>query len=177
MAKDKIVPGMIPKAAVFAVLSTILPQKEAELLSGVGHSYNNKPNAFKRYGLTVKEIREKLADQPGLVSYLDVIADLVKVKNESMGDGDRESAVAAIREINKLQGYNAPQKIEVDNKIQISAAVVELKAILGTGLSADDVKKELQKRKAAVKEVEFKEVLPDMIDQLSPTKVAVLNES
>jgi len=148
----------IPNDAVYAVLRVVLPDRDAKVLAGYSkNSHCGKLN-IKRYALTVDEVRQRLSDMPGLVSYLDQIAKLARVQEESLDDGDRDSFLAAARTINKMQGYDAPQKIEVDQRSRITIADMEIKAIMTEyGVQPEEIRKELERRKQ-IKEVEFKEI-------------------
>ena len=140
----------LPQSAVFAVLNTILPVSQARALAGYADKSSRGRIDVSRYSMTVGEIRDKLADIPGLVSYMDQIAELIQMKASAKTVGDNATVLASIKEINKMQGYIAPLKMEIENKIKISGAVLELKAIIGkTGIGPADIRAELERRKEA----------------------------
>lgn len=156
--------------AIYSVLKTILPEGVARVLAGYSPNTRlGKGNAgTDRYSMTVSQIRERLSDIPGLVSYIDQVAKLVECRDGALREGDRDGFLGATREINKMQGYLAPLKMEVENRVKISGAVLELKAIMGqTGLTPDLVRREQERRKVVAaersKEIEFREVLDPLV--------------
>jgi hypothetical protein len=164
----------VPRRAIYAILSTVLDKGTAKVISGYGEGTNPGMIDIAPYAGTVSEIREKLSNIPGLVSYLDQVSKLVQIRDEAMADGDRESALAAMREANKMQGYLAPLKLEVESRVKVTGAVMELKVLLGaTGLTPTAVGKELERRRK-VKEIELRGVpTADEVFSMKPEMVEV----
>lgn len=159
--KDK-----LPKSAAYAVLvASGLPKMIAKKAAGYSEKSNDMPK-IEPYAIEVKEIRQRLSDLPGFVSYVDLISWFNAVKDNSEVDiTNRKDAAKAIV---KMQGYDAPLKMEVESKVKVTGAVMQLKQLLtNTGLNAQVIIQEQERRKK-VREIEFREVIPAQIATKQP---------
>lgn len=146
----------LPKAAVYSVLSALLPPRQAADLAGLSPKHKIAHINVAPYQVEVNDIRKKLAELPGMCSYLDQIVRAVEIRDDE--EVDTTNRLAAIKEINKMQGYLAPVKMEMEQRVKISGAVMELKAIIGSGITPQAILEEKKRR-----EIAFQEVKPQQI--------------
>jgi hypothetical protein len=141
--------GKLTAQAIYAVASQFMTKENAARIAGytqksaTAQHINVKPYAYE-----IAEIRQRLSMIPGFVSYFDQIADLHEIRVEARLDGDRASRIAADKEINKMQGYPAPLKMEIEGRQRVTVAVMEFKQLVGeSGIDPLTVRRELDYRK------------------------------
>ena len=145
---------------IYAVMTAVMPKYLAKAAAGYsGKSKVNPDKACQPYDMDVAEIRKRLSEIPGFASAWDVIKDLVEIKTESMVEKDYEVALAAIKQLSKVMGYEAPLKMEVENNVKIQGAARIIHEVVAQGVTPGAVRAEIERRKQA-KEIEFKEVIP-----------------
>jgi hypothetical protein len=150
----------LSKAVIYAVMKTVMPKYLAK--TAAGYSAKTRGNPDKQcvsYEMDVTAIRARLAEIPGFASAWDVIKDLVEIKTGSMEEKDYEVALAAIKQLSKIMGYEAPLKMEVQGSMKIEGAARLIHEVVAQGITPGAVRAEIERRKAA-KEIEFREVLP-----------------
>ena len=140
----------LSKSAIYAVLSTFMTKDQAARVAGYsGKSARAQHINTKPYAVEISEMRSRLQDLPGFASFLDTIADLVDIREKSKNDGDRQSRLAANKQIAKNMGYEAPLKMELEQRLHINVAAQIIHEVLRQGLTPAAVREELKRRKRA----------------------------
>jgi hypothetical protein len=139
-AKDM---GKIDQKVVFNVLRSFLSQTVAGRLAG----YSEKSNDYaskKAYEGTVQEIRERIQgdDRLGFLRQLEFYAELRD--DGKVAPSDR---IAAAKQLDNVAGYNAPQKVEMNGRQTLIAAVQVVRQV--SGMSPIELKRALDERKVA----------------------------
>ena len=131
-------------AAKYAVLATVLPDALARQLTGYSPDNHNEIVAARPYGVDVQELRKRLSDMPNFVSYADMLLFFDRVMHDENVDmTNRKDAAKAIV---KMQGYDAPAKMEIENRHNLVASVGFLKQLIGSGLNPQLIAQEKQRR-------------------------------
>lgn len=134
-------PGL-SRNQVFNVLRAIMPESAAKKLAG--YSEGTGSNQLHRYDGTVAEIREKIQSDPsfGFMRQLEFYSGIRDNQDEVASD-----RIAAAKQIDVVAGYNAPAKVEVNDRRTLVAAVRVLHQVRNeTGMSPLELKKMLGDR-------------------------------
>jgi hypothetical protein len=131
-------------AAKYAVLSAALPEPFARAAAGYAPDGSHSIAAAKPYGVDIQEIRKRLSDIPNFVSYIDLVLWFNDMKDNP--EVDATNRVAAAKSIVKMQGYEAPAKMEIENRHNLVASVGLLKQLLGNGLNMKMIAEEKKRR-------------------------------
>jgi hypothetical protein len=144
-----------------------MPEDRAKQLAGYAPS--TKPSAIKPYKIAVQEIRERLQQVAG-VTLADQIAWYAQASSDP--SNATSDSISARKQIDKLLGYEAPQKVEVNERREIVSAVSIFRNFSETtGLNPRQLKIALANHKhfssAPVKEIEYiEENPPTLIEDL-----------
>ena len=145
----------LPKNIVFNVLSAVMPNEQAKLLAG--YSSGTNPCKLRGYSTTVEAIRDKLREVAGVT-----LADQVAWYLRASGTPENATGeqINARKQIDKLMGYEAPQKVEINERKEILIAAHTFKNFMSeTGLNPMQLKKALDNAaNGNVSEAEYEEV-------------------
>jgi hypothetical protein len=150
----------IPKAAIYAVLSAVIDKDQARCLAGMetGERAARASLACREgYAMDVVEIRQRLSQMPGFASYLDTLVDLVDIRETAKEKGDQGIRLAANKQISKNQGYEAPLKMELEQRIKIAGAAQVIHQVVQNGFTPRAIREEKERRKK-LKSAEFVEI-------------------
>lgn len=132
----------LSKGQVFNVLRAVMPERSAKVLAGFKAGTN--PTKLHDYDGTVAEIRERIQSDPqfGFLKQLRFYSEIRD--NARKGTSDR---IAAAKQLDVVAGYNAPAKVEVNERRTLVAAVKMLHQVRNeTGLGPAELKAMLESR-------------------------------
>jgi len=158
----------IPRKTVYNVLRAIMPERKAGELAGysVGKAGGVISRINENEG-TVSEIRERVQNDPrfGFLRQLNFYAGMRDDKQV-----EPASRISAAKQLDSVAGYNAPAKVEIDNRHALLAAVRVVHQVTGQlGMSPMQLKGELAKVIEGQKQqriIEDGAVFEDQKDQL-----------
>lgn len=148
----------LSRQIVFNVLSAVMPQERAKVLAG--YSPGTNPTKLKGFNVTVDAVRDRLRETAG-VTIADQVAWYLKASGEA--EGATSEQINARKQIDKLMGYEAPQKVEINERKEILFAANTFKNFISeTGMSPVQLKKALDNAAVGnvgdVEEAEFEEM-------------------
>jgi hypothetical protein len=131
----------IPKKTVYNVFRSIMTEQKAGLLAG--YQPGTKPVCLNDNEGTVSEIRERVQNDPKL-GFLTQLNFYAKMRDDE--NVESPSRVAAAKQLDTVAGYNAPQKVEIDNRHALLAAVRVVHQVTGNmGMSPMQLKGEIKR--------------------------------
>ncbi len=136
--KSKLKP--IDRNTQFNVLRAVMPVEKAKELAG--YSSGTKVDAIIAHGDAVSAIRERLQNVAG-VTLEDQVNWYASIRNdaESASVGER---ISAAKQIDTVLGYNAPQKVDISERRELSAAI---SVVSNLGINPMDLKRMVDARK------------------------------
>lgn len=128
----------ISREVQFNVLRSVMPVGTAAQLAGMEVSNAHLAAAHDD---TVAAIRERLQNMPSfsLKTQVEFYAN-IRDKAENVGD-----KLAAAKQIDTVLGYNAPQKVEINERRELLAAI---KVVSNIGVNPMDLKRMVDSRRA-----------------------------
>jgi hypothetical protein len=147
LSKSPLQTEKISSRIVYAVLCGVMPPHKAKLLAGYTSDHN--PEIIDPR--TPAEIRDRLQKVAG-VTLADQIGFYAGIREDA--NTDTTNRISAAKQIDKVLGYEAPSKVEVSERREISLALQVFNNVLSkTGMSAREL--------ANVAEGQITEVVPE----------------
>ena len=143
MARTLALKEGLSNQVVYEILSTVLPKDKAMVIAGFSLKKKSVSQP-ERCPLTTAEIRKRIESVAG-VTYADQIAWYFK-KSEDPNVPTGEQ-IQARKQIDKLQGYESAQKVEINERREIVGAIGIFSDFANqAGLSPKDLKIALANR-------------------------------
>jgi hypothetical protein len=115
----------IRQNVVYSVLSAVMPKGKAMQLAGYSPKSKNLPVVVSRE--TVMQVRERLNNVAGC-TLADQVGWYVSMREDE--DTPASERLAAAKQIDKVLGYEAPQKVDVSQRYEIAGAVAVFHRLL-----------------------------------------------
>lgn len=124
-ANRKLQSDTIRKNIVFSVLSGVMPKSKALQLAGYSPKSKGVPCVIDPG--TVQSIRDRLNAVAGC-TMADQVGWYVSIREDA--DVPTSDRMAAAKQIDKVLGYEAPQRVDVSQRFQITGAVAVFHKLL-----------------------------------------------
>jgi hypothetical protein len=130
----------IRKNVVYSVLSAVMPKTKALQLAGYSPSMIQQNSKIEIVSPgTVQMVRERLNSVAGC-TLADQVGWYVSLREDE--DATASDRMAAAKQIDKVLGYEAPQKVDVSQRYEIAGAVAVFHRLLaGTGMRPNELAK------------------------------------
>jgi hypothetical protein len=129
------------KQIAAGALSAVMSVEQANVL--VGYSPNTRPSKNELSATTTEAIKEQLKDIPGY-RFIDSAEFNRRIRDGEIKAASLDHKMRADGNIVRMFGYNAPEKVEVNQRTEVRAAIGILSNLSEIGIDIGALKVELK---------------------------------